>query len=181
MGVQLEVTPTLAADNYSIDLSLSPQITEFEGFVNYGTPIQTVAPVFIGGLTNSLVLGSRTLVLTENTIEQPIFSVREVTTEVTIYDGSTVVLGGLMREDVQKVQDKTPILGDAPLIGSLFRSSSNQRIKRNLLIFVTAGILDPSGQPLVKEIENNQEVLVPDAKAVSSEAVPGDASTATAR
>ena len=181
VGVQLEVTPTLAADNYSIDLSLSPQITEFEGFVNYGTPIQTIAPVFIGGLTNSLVLGSRTLVLTENTIEQPIFSVREVTTEVTIYDGSTVVLGGLMREDVQKVQDKTPILGDAPLIGSLFRSSSNQRIKRNLLIFVTAGILDPSGQPLVKEIENNQEVLVPDAKAVSSEAVPGDASTATAR
>ena len=86
-----------------------------------------------------------------------------------------------MREDVQKVQDKTPILGDAPLIGSLFRSSANQRIKRNLLIFVTAGLLDPSGQPLVKETENNQEILAPDAKAVTSEAIPGDASTATTR
>ena len=104
-----------------------------------------------------------------------------MTTEVTIFDGQTVVLGGLMRENVQKVQDKTPILGDAPLIGSLFRSSSNQRIKRNLLIFVTAGILDPSGQPLVKEIENNQEVLGPDARTVSTEAGPGDASTAAAR
>ena len=177
VGVQLEVTPSLAADNYSIDLSLSPQITEFEGFVNYGSPIETIAPVRLAGNT----IGSQSILLTENAINQPIFSVREVTTEVTIFDGQTVVLGGLMRENVQKVQDKTPILGDAPLIGSLFRSSSNQRIKRNLLIFVTAGILDPSGQPLVKEIENNQEVLVPDARTVSSEAVPGDASTAAAR
>jgi general secretion pathway protein D len=84
-----------------------------------------------------------------------------------------------MREDVQKVQDKTPIAGDLPLVGSLFRSSSSQRIKRNLMIFVTAGLLDPAGQPLIKAIENNQEVLVPDAKAVTSEAVPGDPSTAS--
>ena len=86
-----------------------------------------------------------------------------------------------MREDVQKVQDKTPIMGDLPLVGSLFRSSANQRIKRNLLIFVTAGLLDPSGQPLIKETEDNQDVLVPDAKAVSSEAVQGDPSTASVR
>ena len=179
VGVQLEVTPTVAADKYSIDLDLSPQITEFEGFVNYGSPISTIAPSqTIGGLE---VLPTYSVLLTENTINQPVFSVREVTTQVTIYDGQTVVLGGLMREDVQKVQDKTPILGDAPLIGSLFRSSANQRIKRNLLIFVTAGLLDPSGQPLVKETENNQEILAPDAKAVTSEAIPGDASTATTR
>ena len=85
-----------------------------------------------------------------------------------------------MREDVQKVQDKTPIVGDIPLVGSLFRSSANQRIKRNLLIFVTAGLLDPAGQPLIKATENNQEILTPDAKAVTAEAVAGDASTAPA-
>ena len=179
VGVQLEVTPTVAPDQYSIDLDLSPQVTEFEGFVNYGTPIETIGPInTIGGVWTGF---TRKVILTQNTIDQPVFSVREVTTQVTIYDGQTVVLGGLMREDVQKVQDKTPILGDAPLIGSLFRSSANQRIKRNLLIFVTAGLLDPSGQPLVKEIENNQEVLVPDAKAVTSEAIPGDPSTASSR
>lgn len=181
VGVQLEVEPTVGPDGYTIELSLSPQITEFQGFVNYGSPIQTIAPIYVGG-TNAftgVVSGTKTVVLTPNMINQPVFSVRQVDTQVTIYDGQTVVLGGLMREDVQKVQDKTPILGDLPLAGSLFRSSANQRIKRNLLIFVSAGLLDPAGQPLIKSVEKDQEVLVPDAKAVTSEAVPGDAATAS--
>lgn len=178
VGVQLEVEPTVGPDGYTIELSLSPQITEFQGFVNYGSPINSVATVYsLGPLQRSI--GSQSVLLTANTINQPVFSVRQVDTQVTIYDGQTVVLGGLMREDVQKVQDKTPILGDAPLVGSLFRSSSNQRIKRNLLIFVTAGLLDPAGQPLIKAIENGKEVLTPDAKALTSEAVPGDPSTAS--
>ncbi len=178
VGVQLEVEPTVGPDGYTIELSLSPQITEFQGFVNYGSPINAVATVYgLGPLQP--VIGSQPVLLTANTINQPVFSVRQVDTQVTVYDGQTVVLGGLLREDVQKVQDKTPILGDAPLVGSLFRSSSNQRIKRNLLIFVTAGLLDPAGQPLIKTIENGKEVLIPDAKAVTSEAIPGDPSTAS--
>ncbi len=179
VGVQLEVEPTVGPDGYTIELSLSPQITEFQGFVNYGSPISTIANVTLGVAGLQTVIGTRSIVLTPNTILQPVFSVRQVDTQVTLYDGQTVVLGGLMREDVQKVQDKTPIAGDLPLVGSLFRSSSNQRIKRNLLIFVSAGLLDPAGQPLIKAVENGQEVLVPDAKAVTSEAVPGDPSTAS--
>jgi general secretion pathway protein D len=177
VGVQLEVEPTVGPDGCTIDLDLSPQITEFQGFVNYGSPINAVATVYAP--VTQAPIGSQAVLLTANTINQPVFSVRQVDTRVTVYDGQTVVLGGLMREDVQKVQDKTPILGDAPLIGSLFRSSSNQRIKRNLLIFVTAGLLDPAGQPLIKAIENGKEVLIPDAKAVTSEAIPGDPSTAS--
>jgi general secretion pathway protein D len=177
VGVQLEVEPTVGPDGYTIELSLSPQITEFQGFVNYGTPIQTIANVVT--IPGNIPVDTRTIVLTENRIQQPIFSVRQVDTQVTVYDGQTVVLGGLLREDVQKVQDKTPIAGDLPLVGSLFRSSSNQRIKRNLLIFVSAGLLDPAGQPLIKSVENGQEIPSPDAKAVASEAVPGDPSTAS--
>jgi general secretion pathway protein D len=186
VGVQLEVEPTVGPDGYTIELSLSPQITEFQGFVNYGSPIQTIAPVVIqtpipdgGGSTFQTVVGSKQVTLTPNNILQPVFSVRQVDTQVTVYDGQTVVLGGMLREDVQKVQDKTPILGDAPLVGSLFRSSSNQRIKRNLLIFVTAGLLDPAGQPLIKKEEEGKELLAPDGKALTSEAVPGDPSTAS--
>jgi general secretion pathway protein D len=179
VGVQLEVEPTVGPDGYTIELSLSPQITEFMGFVNYGTPIQTLAPEYLGVSTNGPILRTVPIVLTPNTINQPVFSVRQVDTQVTIYDGQTVVLGGLLREDVQKVQDKTPILGDIPLAGSLFRSSSNKRTKRNLLIFVSAGLLDPAGQPLIKAVEKDQEVLAPDAKALTSEAVPGDPSTAS--
>lgn len=182
VGVQLEVEPTVGPDGYTIELSLSPQITEFQGMVNYGSPIQSVAPIYgpADPITGSQsILGSKQVTLTQNAIVQPVFSVRQVDTQVTVYDGQTVVLGGLMREDVQKVQDKTPILGDAPLVGGLFRSSANQRIKRNLLIFVTAGLLDPAGQPLIKEIDEGKEVLAPDAKALTSEAVPGDPSTAS--
>jgi general secretion pathway protein D len=180
VGVHLEVQPIVGPDGYTIELYLIPQITEFQGFVNYGTPIQTIADQTLrlpGGA--QIPISSKTITLTPNDIKQPVFSVRQVETHVTIYDGQTVVLGGLMREDVQKVQDKTPILGDIPLAGALFRSSSNQRIKRNLLIFVSAGLLDPAGQPLIKSLEKDQEVLTPDAKALTSEAVPGDPSTAS--
>ena len=179
VGVQLEVTPTYDQAQNTIDLRLSPQIIEFEGFVNYGSPISTIAPIL--GPGGVFQIGTKSVLLTENVIDQPVFSLRQVDTQVTIYDGQTVVLGGLMREDVQKVQDKTPIMGDLPLVGSLFRSSANQRIKRNLLIFVTADLLDASGQPLVREVDNAQEVMEPNAKAVKSEAIPGDASTASTR
>jgi general secretion pathway protein D len=179
VGVQLEVEPTVGPDGYTIELSLSPQITEFQGFVNYGTPIFASAPRYIGVGTNGVRGDTAQIPLTDNTINQPVFSVRQVDTQVTLYDGQTVVLGGLMREDVQKVQDKTPILGDIPIAGALFRSSANQRIKRNLLIFVSAGLLDPAGQPLIKAVEKGQELLIPDGKALTSEAVPGDPSTAS--
>ncbi len=51
---------------------------------------------------------------------QPIFSVREITTEVTVFDGATVVMGGLTRDEVKTVNDKVPILGDIPGLGRLF-------------------------------------------------------------
>ncbi|MEI7775807.1 MAG: type II and III secretion system protein, partial [Verrucomicrobiota bacterium] len=130
-GVKLRVTPSIKGDNYAIDLELHPEVTEFEGFINYGSPI---------------LAGS--IKLTENVINQPIFSTRRLQTTVTLLDGETIALGGLMREDVQKVNDKVPFLGDLPLVGRLFRSNVDQRLKKNLTIFVTARIIDASGQPL---------------------------------
>jgi general secretion pathway protein D len=76
---------------------------------------------------------------------QPVFSTREVTTKVTIWDGATLVMGGLTREEVQKVSDSVPILGDIPLIGKLFQSKGESIQKRNLLIFVTANLVSPGG------------------------------------
>jgi general secretion pathway protein D len=94
-------------------------------------------------------------------INQPIFSTRKVTTSVSIFDGQTVVLGGLMREDVQKVEDKVPFLGDIPLVGRLFRSSVDQHLKRNLVIFVSARLINPAGEPvrLEEEVEETVETL----------------------
>ena len=85
------------------------------------------------------------ITITENRIEMPVFATRRVTTGLTIYDGYTVAVGGLMREDVQNVEDSVPILGDLPIIGRLFRSKAESRIKSNLIIFVTAEIIDAAG------------------------------------
>ena len=162
LGVTLEVEPQVGPDGYTIDLSLSPEVTDFDGFVNYGSPI--LAPVRLDPLLNPvetlLGIDSRARLLTENVINQPIFSVRRVTTNVSIWDGQTVALGGLIREDVQKVNDKVPLLGDIPYAGALFRSEVDQKIKQNLIVFVTARLMDAAGQPLRPEDDTDQEEIV---------------------
>jgi general secretion pathway protein D len=153
-GVTLEVEPVVGPDGVTIDLNLVPQVVEFEGFVNYGSPIFGINPSILTNAVNSQVL------LTQNVINQPIFSTRKVTTSVSVYDGSTVVLGGLMREDVQKTEDRTPIIGDIPIVGRLFRTNVDQHIKRNLVIFVTAHLVTPAGTPL-NATEEDEELAQP--------------------
>jgi general secretion pathway protein D len=137
VGVILNVTPTVGPDGYTIDLVLLPEVSEFEGFIDYGSPISLTS----GGIPT----------VTTNRIQQPLFNSRKVDTKITIWDGQTVVLGGLIKEDIQKFDDKIPFLGDIPGIGRLFRSKVEQRVKRNLLIFVTARLIDPSGKPIHRE------------------------------
>ncbi len=71
----------------------------------------------------------------------PTIAKREVTTTVTIPDRSTVVISGLIREDIVKQQSKVPFLGDIPVVGWLFRSQSDRKQRTNLLIFVTPHIV----------------------------------------
>jgi general secretion pathway protein D len=76
---------------------------------------------------------------------QPIFKTRKMETSVTIEDGSTIVMGGLIKEQLETFKDSVPILGKIPLIGRLFRSEGEKSVKRNLLIFVTANQVDATG------------------------------------
>ncbi|PYK18609.1 MAG: type II and III secretion system protein [Verrucomicrobia bacterium] len=156
-GVTLEVEPVVGGDATTIDLNLVPQVVEFEGFINYGSPINAVGVNTVGGVISTSV----PVLLTENVINQPVFSTRKVTTSLSVYDGQTVVLGGLMREDVQKTEDKTPIIGDIPLVGRLFRTNVDQHIKRNLVIFVTARVITPSGLAFNNEEEEEEGLLPP--------------------
>ncbi len=127
-GVILNVTPTVGPDGYTIDLTLVPEVTELVDWINYGSQFGEF--VF--------------------NIPQPVFDTRQVTTSIVIWDGQTVVMGGLIREDLIKVHDKIPILGDIPLIGRLFRSEGEYSKKKNLLIFVTARLVDPAGKTIHK-------------------------------
>ncbi len=140
LGVTLEIEPTIGENDFVIDVRFLPEIVEFEGFINYGSPILSPGSDLFGNAVST--------VITENRIEMPVFSRRSVNTSLTIYDGYTIAFGGLMREDVQKVEDKVPILGDIPLIGRLFQSEGENRIKSNLIIFLTSQIIDATGRPL---------------------------------
>src|SRR5207302_972753 len=154
-GVTLEVEPVVGGDATTIDLNLIPQVVEFEGFINYGSPINAVGVQTVGNVISTSV----PIELTPNVINQPVFSTRKVTTSVSVYDGQTVVLGGLMREDVQKTEDKVTILGDIPLVGRAFRTNVEQHNKKNLIIFVTARQITTYGAPVEEE---EGEVLPPE-------------------
>ncbi|MCB5215590.1 type II secretion system secretin GspD [Rheinheimera aquimaris] len=66
---------------------------------------------------------------------------REIKTTVMADDGATVVLGGLIDEDVQESESKVPLLGDIPILGHLFKSTSVTKQKRNLMVFIKATIV----------------------------------------
>lgn len=140
VGVELKVTPTVEEDDYSISLDLNPKVTEFDGFVEYGGP--------------SVAISGSTTVNVPSGFYQPIFSVRDISTKVTIWDGATLIMGGLTREEVKMVNDKVPLLGDIPLLGRLFKSKGQSAQKRNLLIFVTATLVSPGGSPKKQATKN---------------------------
>ena len=148
IGVSLEVQPTTYPDQ-RIDLDITKaQVVDFDGFIDYGSPI----------LTKNR-LDDPVAVLTPGTINQPVFNIRSMVTRLQILDGQTAVLGGLLREDTQEIHDKVPVLGDLPLVGRLFQSKVSSRMKKNLLIFVTARLIKSNGQPeYVHTLEAEPEI-----------------------
>ena len=79
-------------------------------------------------------------------MEQPFFHVRSIDSNVSVYPGATIVMGGLITEARKAMDDKVPFLGDIPFIGRFFRSHSEWTSKRNLLIFVTTRLVDVQGR-----------------------------------
>jgi general secretion pathway protein D len=70
-----------------------------------------------------------------------IINKREIKTSVIVDDGGTIVLGGLIDEAVQESVSKVPLLGDIPIIGNLFKSTSTTVSKRNLMVFIRPTII----------------------------------------
>nr|WP_100658607.1 type II secretion system secretin GspD [Alteromonas flava] len=66
---------------------------------------------------------------------------REIKTTVIVDDGGTIVLGGLIDEDVQESVSKVPLLGDIPILGHLFKTTSTSKRKRNLMVFLRPKIV----------------------------------------
>jgi general secretion pathway protein D len=145
IGVELGVKPDVVG-NDRVLLELQPTFQDFEGNINYGAEIFSV----YASRPNSPIPTNpvRQLLLT-NVINQPVFVKREVKlAPIEVSDGYTLLLGGLLREDIQNVDEKIPLLGDIPIFGRMFQGKTEQAVKKNTLIFVTPRILDVSGQPL---------------------------------
>ncbi|OQW96277.1 MAG: hypothetical protein BWK77_05525 [Verrucomicrobia bacterium A1] len=123
IGVILNATPTVGPDGYTIDLTLVPEVAEFVRWIDYGAA--NLYPIL-----------------------QPVFASRNVTTSIVLWDGQTVVMGGLIRDQTTSVDDKIPLLGDLPILGHLFRNKGKHSEKQNLVIFVTAKLVDPAGNPI---------------------------------
>lgn len=153
LGVILEVLPTVSADRRYIEVSIRPRVRDFLGFVNFGSPItgsNTSVAINLAGLGNAGVDTFTTTSdigeITPNAILKPLIRSIEANTTVTVLDGSTIVIGGQVRETVEKLDDGTPVLKDLPLIGRYFRSEGISTVKTNLIIMVQVELQDPSGK-----------------------------------
>jgi general secretion pathway protein D len=135
--------PYVLSDGYTLNLTLIPSLTEFEGYDLVNGVAPTAAAAAVAGVANAVQLP----------VILPVFSVRQVLTTVNVWDGQTVVLGGLIASKITTEKDKVPVLGDVPLLGRLFQSQTKSSVKQNLMIFVTPTIVDPAGNRVHSEDE----------------------------
>jgi general secretion pathway protein D len=137
-GPVLDVIPSVLSDGFTITLTVIPSVTEFLGYEE--DPTNRVA-VYVNGKQKWV------------TPPLPKFRVFQMSTSVQVWDGQTVVLGGLASETVSTLKDKVPVLGDLPLLGKLFRSESKTTKKKKLLVFITPTLIDPAGNRIHSEDE----------------------------
>jgi general secretion pathway protein D len=140
VGIILEVMPTVSADKRFVEIELNPSITDFDGFVNFGSPINSIGSDDSGDPTR--------IEITRNAILMPVFSTQRAKTNLTVADGATVVIGGMIEEKIENVEDKTPLLGDLPIVGRMFQSKAVAPVKKALIFLVNVQLVDPSGHPI---------------------------------
>jgi general secretion pathway protein D len=93
-------------------------------------------------------------------LDYPSFNQRLATAKVSVQAGHTVVLGGLMREQIQRSASRVPLLGDLPLVGALFRSTTSRRLKSELLVFLTPRVIRSPGASAT--LTDEEKLRLPD-------------------
>lgn len=122
-GITLEVTPKVAGESKVITLDIHPEVSVLIKQIAVSSAVDF--PTKMG---------------------YPVIDTRTTQTTVVIRSGETVVIGGLIREDENITDRKIPFLGDIPLLGNLFKSKLVDRTKKNLVIFLTATLVDSTGE-----------------------------------
>ncbi|NND91845.1 MAG: type II secretion system secretin GspD [Granulosicoccus sp.] len=119
---------TIERQDIGISLKVKPQINE-------GDNIKMEIEQEVSDVSSTAVTGATDITTNK----------RSIKTTVLVEDGQTLVLGGLIDDQINDTRDKVPFLGDIPLLGSLFRYRTSSKSKRNLMVFLHPTILrDPS-------------------------------------
>ena len=129
IGILLKVTPQVNSRGF-IKLTLAPEVSQKNGSVNFGGA---------GGAS------------------LPVIATRKAVTQVSLRDGYTMAIGGLLRTEGTKGVNKVPVLGNIPGLGRLFRSDNKDTTTTNLIIFITAKTISAEGAP-VEQILNSDQV-----------------------
>ncbi|MDD7983603.1 hypothetical protein PQO01_01395 [Lentisphaera marina] len=137
IGVILEVTPEVSADNNTISMDLNPQQVELIG---YDTELNSDLSNFGDTISYPNFFN----------YAMPVIEVRQVETRAQIWDGETLLIGGLVKETVYSVDDSIPYVSDIPYLGRFFQNKGERSEKTNLLIFVTGRLISPVGTPYKK-------------------------------
>lgn len=132
VGIILTATPHISPDGY-VTIALSQEIS------NIGADVQLAS-----GLS------------------QPIFAKREVTTNITVRDGETAIVGGLIQSNDSQSETKVPLLGDIPFLGTLFRSTSKSTSKTELLVVLTVDVLRTDEDVRQMSVEQRDKFILPD-------------------
>jgi type II secretory pathway component GspD/PulD (secretin)/beta-lactamase regulating signal transducer with metallopeptidase domain/tetratricopeptide (TPR) repeat protein len=149
LGPSVDIIPYVSADGQSIQMTIAANVTEFLGYDDPG-PFGPNAPTVEGNRKE----GFRVSPPVTAVVPLARFRVRQITSKATVWDGQTLVLSGFdtlgSSEDIAKIKDKVPVLGDIPLLGRFFRSETNSLRNKQLILFVTPTIIDPAGNPVHK-------------------------------
>lgn len=133
----------VAQDGQVVTLALTVTLNDFEGFINWGSPIKSVM------MTDGDNPEMAYVTLTENHILKPVFKRHMENTKISVAPGSVIVMGGLQEARSVKFEDKLPVLGDLPLVGRLFRSEGSEKVRKAFLFFVKVDLVDPTGRDVL--------------------------------
>jgi type II secretory pathway component GspD/PulD (secretin)/tetratricopeptide (TPR) repeat protein len=161
-GIRLDIRPSVARNSDVITLNITPTVREM-----------TKQPVDVE-FSNSNGSGSGTV--TNKVQSPPEFRTRSLVTSLHVQNGGSVALGGLSSGKEQKDRSGVPILSRIPFLGALFRSDSNSSKRSNLMIFVSAHIVDPNGGKMgedITKLRDTARVLLPE-EIASAEQVTKD-------
>ncbi|MDD5678254.1 MAG: hypothetical protein PHW60_09750 [Kiritimatiellae bacterium] len=151
VGKRLPVLPTVKTDN--TQAGSAPNITYSDGaeiILDLGLTLWVIPEIDLVNNTVRLTVRPETATQNGQVVNPqtgktyPIVDSRDLTTRINVPSGQTVAIGGLVEDKTSKVEIKVPVLGDIPLLGLLFRHTTDQVTKNNLIIMITPTILDDS-------------------------------------